>query len=93
MLEVVLDRLLGQAQLTGDLTVGVALGDQPEDPLLLGRQAGQLLVLEQVLALAQPVQHPLGHGNRAAKVVTTSWVVRRLMKNTTARAKTSTGTP
>jgi hypothetical protein len=51
--DVVLDRLLGQAQLLADLPVGPALGDQPEDALLLRRQPGQFLVAEQVLALAE----------------------------------------
>ena len=56
--DVVLDRLLGQAELAGDLAVGAALGDQGEDALLLGGEAGQLLVLEQVLALAEAVPPP-----------------------------------
>jgi hypothetical protein len=42
--------------------VGAALGDQAQDPFLLGRQARQLLVLEQVLAFAEPVQHAFGDG-------------------------------
>ena len=33
--------------------------DQGQQPLLLGGQAGQLLVLEEVLAPAQPVEHAL----------------------------------
>ena len=54
--DVVLDRLLGQPKVLADLAVGAAVGDLGEDALLLGGQAGQLLVAEQVLALAQAVK-------------------------------------
>src|SRR6266540_4879832 len=60
--DVVLDRLLGEAEFFADLLVGLAVGHQLQDPLLLGREAGQLLVLHQVLALAEAVQDALGDG-------------------------------
>jgi hypothetical protein len=49
-------------QILSDLLVRLSIGDQLKDPLLLGRQAGQLLVLHQVLALSQPVQDAPGDG-------------------------------
>ena len=48
--------------LVPDLAVGLAFGEQRQDALLLGAEAGQLLVLEQALALHQAVQHSLGQG-------------------------------
>src|SRR3954451_15088649 len=40
---VVLDRLVREVDLGGDLLVGLPLGDQGEDLLLLGRELGQLV--------------------------------------------------
>jgi hypothetical protein len=54
--DIVLDGLLGQVEFLADLLVGPAGGDLLQDPFLLGRQAGEALVLEQVLALAEPVK-------------------------------------
>jgi len=45
-----------QAELLADLAVGPAVGDPGQDAPLLRREAGQLLVAEQVLALAQAVK-------------------------------------
>src|SRR6266849_1437330 len=56
---VVLHGLFGEPQLPADLSVGLSLGNEGQDSLLLSRQAGQLLVAHG-LALAQPVEHRAG---------------------------------
>src|SRR5581483_2907434 len=49
--DVVLHGLLCQVELVADLLVGLAVGDGGEDSLLLRGEPGELLVLQQVLAL------------------------------------------
>ena len=56
--DVVLDRLLGQEHLRGDLPVGQPVGDVIQDPALLLGQGLELL--GQVLRVADALQHPLG---------------------------------
>ncbi|HEY6664268.1 MAG TPA: hypothetical protein VI036_03985 [Propionibacteriaceae bacterium] len=56
MLETLSLTVSRQAELLADLAVGPAVGDPGQDAPLLRREAGQLLVAEQVLALAQAVK-------------------------------------
>jgi hypothetical protein len=69
--DVVLDRLLGQVELLADLPVRLAVGHEREDALLLRGQAGELLVPQQVLALAEPVEHRARHGGVQEAFATT----------------------
>ena len=55
---VVLDRLLGQVQLVGDLPVGEPVGDEGEDLALLPGEARQALVFHG--RAPQPLGDPLG---------------------------------
>ena len=61
--DVVLDRLLGQEDLAGDLAVGLALGDEGQDAPLLLRQLGVLVRLPVGGDAADPVQD-LGRDGR-----------------------------
>src|SRR3984893_17463886 len=57
---VVFDRLFGEMECLSDLPVRLAFRDQRQDPLLLGRQPRESLVLEELFSLAQPVEDALG---------------------------------
>ena len=54
--DVVLDRLFGEVHRVGNLAIGEPVGDESEDPALLGRQAGQVGV---VLRMSESLHHPL----------------------------------
>src|ERR1700719_2056439 len=68
---VVLDRLFGQVQLLADLPVRPPGGNEFENPLFLGREACQPFVLEQMLALSQPIEQTLGDGGIEQTLTTT----------------------